>query len=203
MDTNYFVKMIEKDLDSILKLEILKDEEFTRKLFNQKPDDDASFYKNVIRQSEIQSEYWGRVVFFVYRFGRFLKYHCDSSFWMQVYWDADMKILKGKLGIIIPYQTSIGFGTRIDHPIGIVINSKAKIGKNCRIHQKTTIGATDIKYPYDSTPVIGDNVYMGADISILGKITIGSNSVIGGGSVVTKSFPENSKLVGNPARNLS
>lgn len=203
MDTEYFVNMIEKDLDSILNLEILKDEEFTRKLFKQKPEDKANFYNNVIKQSEIQSEYWGRVTFFVYRFGRFLKYHCDSKFWMQVYWDSDMNILKEKLGIIIPYQTSIGFGTRIDHPTGIIINSKVKIGENCKIHQHTTIGATDTKYPYDSAPIIGDNVYMGANVNIFGKITIGSNTLIGGGAVVTKSFPENSKLVGNPAKNLN
>lgn len=114
-----------------------------------------------------------------------------------------MKILKGKLGIIIPYQTTIGFGTRIDHPTGIIINSKARIGKNCRIHQHTTIGATDTSYPYVSTPVIGDNVYMGANVSLFGKISIGDNSTIGGGAVVTKSFPENSKIVGNPAINLN
>lgn len=114
-----------------------------------------------------------------------------------------MQILKGKLGIIIPYQTSIGFGTRIDHPVSIVINSKTKIGKNCRIHQQTTIGATNTVYPYDSTPIIGDNVYIGANANIFGNIVIGSNTLIGGGAVVTKSFPENSKLVGNPAKNLN
>lgn len=83
---------------------------------------------------------------------------------------------------------------------GIIIHSKAK---NCRIHQHTTIGATDTSYPYHSTPIIGDNVYMGANVSVFGKITIGSNSIIGGGSVVIKSFPENSKIVGNPAINLN
>jgi glycerophosphoryl diester phosphodiesterase len=203
MDVSYFVNMIEKDLDSILKLDILKNKEFTQTFFKQKKGDNASFYHNVIEQSEIQVEYWSRVAFFVYRFGRFIKYHCDSKFWMQVYWDSDMEILKGKLGIMIPYKTDIGFGTRIDHPAGIIINSKVKIGKNCRIHQLTTLGATDTKYPYDSTPIIGDNVYIGANVNVFGKITIGSNSSIGGGAVVTKSFPENSKLVGNPAINLN
>lgn len=203
MNTDYFVEMVEKDIKSILESSLLKIPEFTRKLFKQKSGDNADFYTNVIKQSEIQVEYWSKVTFFVYRFGRFVKYHCDSEFWMQVYWDMDTKILKEKLGIMIPYKTVIGFGTRIDHPTGIVINSKAKIGENCRIHQLTTIGSTDTRWPYDSNPIIGDNVYMGANVNVFGNITIGSNSVIGGGAVVTKSFPENSKLVGNPAKNLN
>ena len=53
------------------------------------------------------------------------------------------------------------------------------------------------------SPQIGDNCYIGANVSIFGPITIGNNSIIGGGAVVTKSFPDNSKLVGCPAKNLN
>lgn len=50
--------------------------------------------------------------------------------------------------------------------------------------------------------VIQDNVWLGGSVSVLPGVTIGKNSVIGAGSVVTKDIPENSVAVGNPARVL-
>lgn len=48
--------------------------------------------------------------------------------------------------------------------------------------------------------IIGDNVFLGVNVTIMPGVTIGSNVVIGAGSVVTKSIPNNSVVVGNPAR---
>jgi acetyltransferase-like isoleucine patch superfamily enzyme len=48
--------------------------------------------------------------------------------------------------------------------------------------------------------VIGENCWIGAKVTILDGVSIGSGSVIGAGSVVTRSFPDNSILVGVPAR---
>ena len=52
-------------------------------------------------------------------------------------------------------------------------------------------------------PIIEENVEIGAGAKIIGSVKIGKNSKIGANAVVTKSFPENSVLVGVPAKNIA
>ena len=91
-------------------------------------------------------------------------------------------------------------GTKFPHPIGIVINKNAKIGRNCTIWQNVTIGDKCSKTNNGTYPTIGDNVQIFAGSIIVGGITIGNNAVIGAGTVVLKDVPENATVVGNPAR---
>ena len=85
--------------------------------------------------------------------------------------------------------------TSFPHPIGIVISPNAKIGKNCTIFQNVTIGSWKGK-----SPIVGDNVKIFANSVIFGEISIGNNVIIGAGSVVNKSVPENAVVCGNPAK---
>ena len=79
------------------------------------------------------------------------------------------------------------------------MNQNVKIGKNCSIRPYTVIGnKQDGKN--EQVPIIGDNVTIGCNVSIIGKITVGDNAVIGAGSVVVKDVPANAVVVGNPAR---
>lgn len=100
----------------------------------------------------------------------------------------------------IPYDVSIGAGVKLDHPFSTILNAKA-IGTNFRIKNNVTIGN---KYDNENfRPIIGNNVYIGAGVIIIGNITIGNNVTIGAGSVVVKSIPDNCIAVGNPARTIS
>ena len=101
------------------------------------------------------------------------------------------------LGIDIPYQTQIGEGFKISHPSGIVINENAIIGNNVWIRCNTVIGNNVLS---KNAPNIGDNVSIGANVCIIGNITIGHDTIIGAGSVVVKDIPPYSIVVGNPGK---
>lgn len=100
-----------------------------------------------------------------------------------------------KNGCDIPSRTKIGAGFVIHHCTGIIINPKTTIGENFTIRGGAVIGSTN-----KGVPVIGDNVNMGVHAVVIGNIKIGNGCIIGAGSVVTKSFPDNSVIAGVPAK---
>lgn len=94
---------------------------------------------------------------------------------------------------------TIGKGLFIDHGTGVVIGETAVIKDFVTIYQGVTLGGTG-KEKGKRHPTIEDHVVIGANAIILGNITIGRGARIGAGAIVTKSVPENSTVVGNPAR---
>lgn len=100
-----------------------------------------------------------------------------------------------RLGFSIS-ENCFGPGLSIAHYGSIVVNSKARIGTNCRIHSCVNIGAGKTE---NDVPTIGNNVYIGPGAKIFGKITIGDNTKIGANAVVNKDFPGGGTLVGIPA----
>lgn len=80
-----------------------------------------------------------------------------------------------------------------------MVNPYAIIGNDVSIRQNTTIGSKSFT---DDTqaPIIGDRVQIGPNVCIIGKITIGHDSMIGAGAVVVKDVPPYSVVVGNPGK---
>lgn len=100
--------------------------------------------------------------------------------------------------IQIPNGVQIGPGLRIGHYGGIVMNSSAKIGANFTILSGCLIGHSNGKKP--GVPVIGDNVYMSANSTIIGGVTIGNNVLIAPNTMVNVDVPDNAIVIGSPAR---
>lgn len=106
--------------------------------------------------------------------------------------------LGARLGFTIPPNV-FGEGLYITHYGTIVVNPKARVGKNCVINVCVNIGQDD----KGGTPTIGDNCFIGPGAKIFGPIVLGDNVKIGANAVVNKSFPEgNCTLVGVPARKV-
>ena len=112
-------------------------------------------------------------------------------------------------GIDINPGAEIGKGFFIDHGTGVVIGETARIGNNVRLYQGVTLGA--LSFPKDSCgmlvkglrrhPTIEDNVTIYANATVLGDVTIGAGSVLGGNVWVTESLPPGTKVVAS-AENL-
>lgn len=116
-----------------------------------------------------------------------------------IYYRLIIKRYSYRYGYQIPVETKIGEGFYIGHFGTIVINGKAEIGKNCNIAHSTTIG--QVSYgKLKGYPTIGDYVWIGTGSVIVGNIHIGNNVLIAPNTFVNKSIPNNSLVIGSPAK---
>ena len=126
--------------------------------------------------------------YYIRRYLRFLrkeeKYTFSSPNEGLAYWfKARQNRLGSRLGFIIS-AGCFGENLQLEHYGSVIVNPKARIGRNCIIHGNCCIGS-DGGYPDDS-PVIGDNVDIGQGAQILGGIRIADGVRIGAGAVVVK-----------------
>jgi len=102
-------------------------------------------------------------------------------------------------GIEIHPGAKIGRRFFIDHGMGVVIGETCEIGDDVTIFQGVTLGGTG-KEKGKRHPTIKDNVLISTGAKVLGSITIGENSKVGGGAVVIKDVPPNCTVVGVPGK---
>ena len=112
------------------------------------------------------------------------------------------EIAHSRTGIEIHPGAQIGASFFIDHGTGVVIGETSIIGQNVRLYQAVTLGAK--RFPVDENgalvkgnlrhPIVEDDVVIYAGATILGRITIGKGSTIGGNVWLTRSVPPGSNI---------
>lgn len=127
---------------------------------------------------------------------------CKKYSIQWLFFTALIKRYSFKYGFQIPSNTEIGEGLYIGHHGVIVINEKAKIGKNCNIAHGVTIGQAN-RGKLKGCPTIGNKVWIGAGAVIVGNINIGSNVLIAPNSFVNVDVPDYSIVLGNPCKIVS
>lgn len=118
------------------------------------------------------------------------------------------EIAHAETGIDIHPGATIGESFFIDHGTGVVIGETARIGKRVRLYQAVTLGAkrfeTDdqgrIVKGGDRHPIIEDDVVIYAGATVLGRVTVGQGSQIGGGVWLTRDVAPNSVITQAKAR---
>ncbi len=120
------------------------------------------------------------------------------------------EISHGQTGIDIHPGAQVGKGFFIDHGTGVVIGETAIVGDNVRIYQGVTLGAKN--FPIEPTgalikalprhPIIEHDVVIYAGATILGRVTIGQGSEIGGNVWLTHDVPAHSRVYQAREQNL-
>jgi serine O-acetyltransferase len=102
-------------------------------------------------------------------------------------------------GIEIHPAAKIGRRLVIDHGMGVVIGETAEVGDDCYFYHQVTLGVARTSSG-KRHPTVGNNVIIGAGAKVLGPITVGDNARVGSNAVVLDNVPDNTTVVGIPAR---
>lgn len=154
--------------------------------------------------SEVLLCYPGVMAIIYYRLAHTL-YRLGSPFLARIISD----IAHSLTGIDIHPAAKIGGSFFIDHGTGVVIGETAIIGQHVRLYQHVTLGAK--RFPTDEEgvlikgnarhPIVEDDVVIYAGATVLGRITIGRGSTIGGNVWLTQSVPQDSNISQAQMRN--
>jgi len=137
-------------------------------------------------------------------------FHKISNFFYIAGFDLIARIISQTVrfftGIEIHPGAKIGKNLFIDHGMGVVIGETSEIGDNVTIYHAVTLGGISPSVNSDNQrnekrhPTIGNDVVIGSGAQIIGPIKVGSGSRIAANAVVVKHVPDNSTMVGIPAK---
>lgn len=145
---------------------------------------------------------WLEVILTYAGFHALLAYRLAHWLWLRkvpFFPRAISQLARLLTGVEIHPGAKIGTGFFIDHGMGVVIGETTEIGDYVTLFQGVTLGGTG-KERGKRHPTLGNHVVVGAGAKILGGIRIGDNVKVGANSVVLKSVPANSTVIGVPAR---
>jgi serine O-acetyltransferase len=113
-----------------------------------------------------------------------------------------------RTGIDIHPGATIGEGFFIDHGTGVVVGETAIVGARVRLYQHVTLGArgaaaTGVRSRHARHPIVEDDVVIYAGATILGRVTIGARSVVGGNVWLLSDVAPDSVVVQPEARHLT
>jgi len=135
----------------------------------------------------------------IYRYGRWaIARKSPAGRWLAGKFYGFLKLfILNVTKIWIPPQVQIGEDFHIIHAEGsLSIHPEVVIGDRCGVMHNVTIG-TNMR---GRAPVIGDDVFIGVNSTVLGPIKIGDRVRIGANTAVTTNVPSDSIVVGSPAR---
>lgn len=132
----------------------------------------------------------------------FRSYQASKNLLFKKFYGFRLLRLSRRTQMQIPGNTSIGPGFYIGHCGRIIINSNAVIGSNVNIATGVTIGQEN-RGKRKGCPIIGNNVWIGANAVIVGKVHIGDDTLIAPLAYVNFDVPEHSIVIGNPAKIIS
>lgn len=116
----------------------------------------------------------------------------------KLFFEYKLYRLCRKYGIEIKISTEIGPGLVLGHPYNITVSPFAKLGKNVNLNKGSTIGISFGKRA--GCPILGDQVYVGINSTVVGGITIGNDVMIAPNTFVNVDVPSHSIVIGNPCR---
>lgn len=104
-----------------------------------------------------------------------------------------------RYGLEIRSNTQIGPGLYLGHAFNITVNEAVVIGANCNLHKGVTIGQEN-RGKRRGAPTLGNCVWIGANATVVGRITVGDDVLIAPGAYVNRDIPSHSIVLGNPCR---
>lgn len=129
--------------------------------------------------------------------------NCRRGLWAKIigkYHKFRFHCLSVRLGMTIPPGV-FGPGLSIPHYGTIVVHANVRAGRNCRLQEGVTIGATNGSH---EAAVIGDNCYFGSGAKVIGAVRIADDVAVGANAVVTADIEESGTTwAGIPARKIS